>query len=233
MKLKIGFAIVCRYNSSRLRGKILKEIDGKPIIEHIINRFNNLLPLSQLVITTSVEATDDVIVDYCTKNGINYFRGSLENVAQRVLEVGEANSWDYTVRINGDNLFIDLDVLDKLLEIANTGTYDFVSNVKGRTYPYGMSIELIKTSFFRKIYETYIKDDERYREHVTLCLYENEELGKYYFQYNTEVPEASGLKLSIDTQDDFDKAVLIMKELKTVGYKYDLKKLVKIFKNEL
>ena len=150
-----------------------------------------------------------------------------------MLEVGEANSWDYTVRINGDNLFIDLDVLDKLLEIANTGTYDFVSNVKGRTYPYGMSIELIKTSFFRKIYETYIKDDERYREHVTLCLYENEELGKYYFQYNTEVPEASGLKLSIDTQDDFDKAVLIMKELKTVGYKYDLKKLVKIFKNEL
>lgn len=228
---KIGVAVICRYNSSRLKGKILKEICGQTILMRIVQRLRLVLPNDQIVVTTSVEKTDDIIIDFCKKNQLKWFRGSLDNVANRILNVGEEFEWDYIIRLNGDNLFIDLDLMSELIKLAETNVYDFISNVKGRTYPYGMSIELFKRVFYKRIYDQFIKGNKRYEEHVTLYLYENEEEGKYYFKQNLSVREASGLKLSIDTNEDFEKANVIMKRILQEGEEYNLRSLTKIFKD--
>ena len=86
--MKIGFVIICRYNSSRLPGKILMEINGKSILQYIIERLSLVVPENNIVVATSEEKTDNPIAEYCIKNKINVFRGSLDNVALRFLNCG-------------------------------------------------------------------------------------------------------------------------------------------------
>lgn len=205
--MKIGVVILCRYNSSRLPGKILKTIKGQPILKHIVNRINEV-PELECVVATSDESSDDKIAEFCTTEGINYFRGSLENVSQRFLKAAEAQEFTYAIRINGDNIFIDTKTLMEMIESAKSDEFDFLSNVKGRTFPFGMSIEILKTSFYQELQSKL--DTSYYQEHVTIYLYENEAEGDRCYFINKQVPEAKGLKLAIDTPEDFKQASQII-----------------------
>ena len=93
--------------------------------------------------------------DYFSEDFINesrYFvRGDLKDVAGRLLACAQANDWDFVVRINGDNLFLDPQTLAEMMAIARTAVFDFITNVPGQTFPYGMSIEIIRMSFYRNL----------------------------------------------------------------------------------
>jgi spore coat polysaccharide biosynthesis protein SpsF len=201
--MKIGSVIIARYNSTRLSGKVLKDLHGIAAIEHTYNRLSSILSSDQIVIATSVESTDDPIVAFAKKKGWNIFRGSLENVAERFLMAGEYMQWDYLTRINGDNIFIDLECLAKMYAAAATGEFDFLTNVKNRTYPKGMSIEITKRDFYKR-WIPQITNSEEYMEHVTLAFYEND-WGNYRFFYNTEIKELQGIQLALDTKEDFER----------------------------
>jgi len=209
--MKIGAIIICRHNSSRLPGKILKKIEGRPILAQIIRRLQKIKDLN-IAIGTSIEPTDDPIVAYCIENDINYYRGSLENVAERFLKASEAFNYDYSIRVNGDNLFIDIDAMQSMIEIAKKGKFDFISNVKERTFPTGMSIEIVKIGFYRHIIKKF--NTSYYNEHVTIYLYEHENCGQFHFYYNQKVPKAKGLKIAIDTKEDFKNAQTVIGQLK-------------------
>ncbi|MEL6942907.1 MAG: hypothetical protein AAFO82_09580, partial [Bacteroidota bacterium] len=167
---KIGAVILSRYSSRRLPGKALMEIEGKKVLEYIIERLLVVLEPSQLVLATSEEASDNPIADFAKKQGIQYFRGSLENVSDRFYQAAKAQNWDYAIRINGDNIFTDTQVLKEMITIAVKDEYDFVSNVKGRSFPKGMSIEIVNLDYYARQLPK-IENDPRYREHVTLYLY--------------------------------------------------------------
>jgi len=196
---KIGISILSRYSSKRLYGKALIKINGKKLLSHIIDKINYDIPNIQTCITTSIDNTDDIIIDFCKRNNYNYFRGSLENVADRILKCGIENKWDYIIRINGDNLFIDTSTLKNLISIAHDNDYDFITNLPGRTFPFGMSIEIIKTTFLKKVMDKFDISD---REHVTSWLYKNESVGSRYVLQNHHYPSLSNVKLSIDSQED-------------------------------
>lgn len=221
--MNIGAVILCRYNSSRLPGKILKEIDGKSILAHIVSRLNGITKL-ELVVATSVEDTDQPIVDFCISNNVNYFRGSLNNVSNRILNAALENEYDYFIRINGDNLFIDTSTLNNMILIAESNKYDFISNVKDRTFPYGMSIEIVNVNFYSKLIEKL--NTKYYQEHVTIYLYENEADVNVKYIYNTEIKDAAGLKLAIDTEEDFTNAKAIVLELDRGLSEYSLEEIV-------
>lgn len=207
--MKVGAVVICRYNSSRLPGKILREINGKPLLQYIIERLALVKGLDDLVIATSEESTDDPIAEYCAQHGLKCFRGSLNNVAERFLHCAEAYHFDYAIRINGDNLFADARVITEMIEVARKGDYDLVTNVKNRTFPKGMSVEIVKTSFYRAVFSTL--NTAYYQEHVTIYFYENEDSGHFYYHYNTSLPEASGVQLAIDTEEDYRLAEQILK----------------------
>lgn len=217
--MKIGAIIICRYNSSRLPGKILKEIKGRPILTHIIRRLQKIENLN-IAIGTSIEPTDDPIVEYCIENDINYYRGSLDNVAERFLKASESFKYDYSIRVNGDNLFIDVEAMQNMIEIAQTDQFDFISNVKERTFPAGMSIEIVKIGFYRHIIKKF--NTSYYNEHVTIYLYEHEKCGQFHFYYNEKVPKAKGLKIAIDTKEDFKNAQKVIRQLKNGLDNYNL-----------
>ncbi|MCB0634099.1 MAG: NTP transferase domain-containing protein [Saprospiraceae bacterium] len=225
--MKIGIAVLCRYSSSRLPGKVLKIIAGKPLLQHIVDRLGQLEPERPVVVATSEESSDDPIAEYCRQHQIEYFRGSLANVADRFFQVALKYDWDYIVRINGDNLFIDLEAMQYLLEQAEKGHYDFLSTVKGRTFPYGMSIEIARTDFYGEVIRQIA--EEKYKEHVTLYLYDHPEEGERHYLYNTRFPGLSGRQMAIDTQEDFARATRIMDRLAPVGYQYTLGDLAKIY----
>lgn len=221
-----GIVILCRYSSSRLPGKILKEIAGQPILYHIYQRLSSAFPSEQLVVATSEEASDDPIAEFCERHQINCFRGSLNHVAQRFYEAAAARNWEYAVRINGDNLFIDTNTLETMMDQFQAGGYDFVSNVPGRTFPYGMSIEIVGVPFFKEILAKI--QELRHQEHVTLYLYDHETVGKRHYVVNEEVQTLQGAKFAIDEQKDFDFATKLMTSLGDRKYTYNLEDLARL-----
>jgi spore coat polysaccharide biosynthesis protein SpsF len=202
--MKIGVIILCRYDSTRLYGKALIKIHKKPILEWISLSIANCLNIDKICIATSDEKSDDKIAEFCEKQNINCYRGSKLNVAKRFLNCAKQFDLDYTFRINGDNLFVDSALISQMAEIASEQSFDFISNVEGRTFPIGMSVELLKVSFFEEIYKKY--NDERHFEHVTLYLYENPKVGNRKSIINNKWEYLKGIHLAVDTIQDFNKA---------------------------
>ena len=206
--MNIGVVLICRYNSERLPGKVLSEINGRPVLSHIVRRIKKASPKIPIVIATSVESSDDPIANYCFRAGLECFRGDLDDVSGRFIACAESNNWQYAIRINGDNLFVDSDTLREMLTIVDTGNYDFVTNIPERTFPYGMSIEAVKVTFFRSVISN--TWDKGHHEHITSWLYENPDIGYRYTYKNKTCPEAAGMKLALDTPDDLKNARRIM-----------------------
>ena len=228
--MKTGLIVLCRYNSSRLPGKILKEINGKPLLSYILERLKLSRQSDQIIVATSDQPTDDPIAEFCEKSKVAYFRGSLNNVAGRFLECAESYSLEYAIRINGDNIFTDHHIIDEMIGLAKSCNYDFVSNVEGRTFPYGMSIEILKTSFYRELYKNF--DSEYFKEHVTIYLYEHPELINNVMHFkNKTVPEASGLKLAVDSPEDFKFATKVINRMQSTHTDYGLKEITDLIKS--
>ena len=221
-----GVVILCRYNSSRLPGKILLELKGKPILQHIVEAVDSLTP--NYVVATSTEPSDAPIADYCQKNNIPCFRGSLPNVAKRFKDAAEAHNFDYATRINGDNLFVNMEVLKTVLTLENFGNYDFLTNVPGRTFPFGMSVEMVRMDFYNKHFSHF---SERQQEHVTLYFYDNPDIGTRMEIKNNTVAGASGLNLAIDTPEDAKRAEYILTQSQKINSKnFSLSELVALAK---
>jgi spore coat polysaccharide biosynthesis protein SpsF len=228
--MKVGIIVICRFNSSRLPGKILKEINGKPLLSYIIDRLQQSEYHENIVVATSNQETDLPIVEYCQNHDIPYFRGSLKNVSQRFADCMKHYDFDYGVRINGDNIFTDAKLVDKAVHIALKNKLDFVSNVKERTYPTGMSVEVVSAKFYQQQLQNFTED--RHQEHVTLYFYENENVGNFHFFYNEEMEEAKGVKMAVDTQNDFNFVSSIIKKMENPHFSYDWKAITKIYLNE-
>lgn len=229
--MKIGAVILSRFSSSRLPGKALMKINEKPILLYIIERLLQVYSKNSIIIATSDEVSDNAIADFALKNDINCYRGSLNNVSRRFLNAAETLSLDYATRINGDNIFVDTALLKQMTKTALNGKYSLISNVKNRTYPKGMSIEIVKLSHYKKLIRN-IEVSSRYTEHVTLYLYENVQ-EEYFFQYNTTLPEIAGMQLALDTIEDYKNSTKIISQFTQPHWKYNMKEIDEIIKNSL
>jgi len=201
--MRIGCIVLCRYNSSRLPGKILKEINGRTVLSYIIENLLQVFKIDDIVVATSDQDTDYPIINFCNENKIHYYRGSLDNVSNRFLQCADFFGFDYAVRINGDNIFVNLSSLRKMIQVAYTNKYVFLSNVKGRTYPKGMSVEIVEINYYKNIYLQFSSNEDY--EHVTHFLYKLPNTDKYYFQCNEECLDMAGIQLALDTEEDFKR----------------------------
>lgn len=200
--MTVGVVILCRYSSSRLPGKILLPVAGKPILTHIVERVRRSgLPV---MVATSNQASDDMIEQHCRLIDVACFRGSLDNVAERFLRAAESQGWKYATRINGDNLFVDADLLREMAQVAASGDYELVTNVPGRSYPPGASIEIVNVKIYAALAAGFT--DPRHREHVTLFLYDHPESCSSYVHVNPRRKEMANHTLAIDTEEDYLRA---------------------------
>lgn len=229
--MSLGIALVCRYNSSRLEGKILKKIHERSVLEIIVERLQFSLPNIPVVIATSIEKSDDIICEYCEEKGYAFFRGSLNDVGSRLIHCAKSYNWNHFVRINGDNVFVDTESLKEMIRINRDMNEDFVTNVPSRTFPYGMSVEILKTSFYEKIYSSnsFSKSD---KEHVTKWLYKNLTPDQYYEFKNKSYENLEGKRLALDTEEDFALINEIINNAEKSIINIDLKDLSNFFKEK-
>jgi spore coat polysaccharide biosynthesis protein SpsF len=218
--MKIGYIILCRYDSSRLPGKILLKIKEKPILQYIHERLSCVANYENIIVATGNDKTNRPIVDYCRRNELLCFQGDVNNVAKRFLDCAENYNFDYAARINGDNLFTSPIIIRNMLPYVQKNIYDFVSNVKDRTFPTGMSVEFLRPEYYRNIINKFTSPE--HFEHVTLYLYQNENEGCRYYFYNSICPEAKGINFAIDTDEDFKFAERQLLKINNDHVCYDL-----------
>lgn len=224
--MKIGVIVIARSNSSRLPGKVLRTLHGQPVLGYIFERLKYVVDSADIVVATSNESQDDLIEFYCQQQGIKTFRGSLTNVAERFLGAAKAHNYDYAVRINGDNLFVDVSALKAMMSLTSRG-YEFISNVKNRTFPRGMSIEIVKTDSYAAHFPFFQSAD--YLEHVTKYFYDHEDKLSSFHYENHECPEAANLQLAIDTEYDFRLAEKILARFEKRHTEYTLRELYRVY----
>ena len=178
MSFKIGKRITAiiqaRMSSSRLPGKVLLTIEKKPILYYVIKQARASKLINDIIIATTTSPKDDVIVNYCKKNHIRYFRGSGNDVLERYYECAKKFKCDPIVRITSDCPLIDPNVIDKAIRRFLKNSYDYVSNnidKKGNiwqnsecNYPHGMTVEISSFRALEKAWKEAKKPSER--EHV-------------------------------------------------------------------
>lgn len=218
-----GIIILCRYNSSRLPGKILKEINGKTILSYIHERLSMINLNLEITIATSSLESDDIIEDYCLKKKYKYFRGSLSNVSERFLDCAVKNNYENLVRINGDNLFLDFQLVEKMILDFEKNQYKFMSNVKKRTWPKGISVEIVNVNYYKNSIDSFNEDD---REHVMTYFYRNSNKDTKFIYNNIKIE--SNLDFAIDTYEDFILANKIIDKMKKNHTEYNYLDIINI-----
>jgi len=214
--------IQARMTSTRLPGKVLLDICGKPDLQRVIERVRASKKLDDIVIATTVNAADDPIIELCDKLNCHYYRGSEEDVLSRVVEAAKAFKADAIVELTADCPLIYAGHIDALLDIYNTGKYDFVSNVEERTYPRGFDIRICSTETLERI--NCEVDNPIDRQHVLTWTYLNPKGKLGYSRFNQVAPRNEhrpDIEVTLDTPDDLELLRFIY-SFESDGYNLEL-----------
>ena len=216
---KIVAIIVARLDSKRLPEKSLKEVNGLPLIHYVISRAKRIPGIDTVVLATSNRNLDDPLANYADSQGVSLYRGSCDDLALRMLCCAKELKAEYFVRLNGDSPFLDPDVIAEGIAFCTTEQFDLITNLDGRTFPYGVAVEILRTAAFEKAYKDMTRSEEH--ENVTLYLYEHSE----DFRIKSITSKRSELSLArmvVDTKEDFELFGKLVTELGddvfTAGY---------------
>jgi spore coat polysaccharide biosynthesis protein SpsF len=190
--------------STRLPGKVLLDLAGRPVLWHIITRLQRASRLDSICVATTVEREDDCIEEACRMWEIPVYRGSRDDVLLRYYacakHIGmQRNKKDYIVRITADCPFVEPALVDSMIEHAVQEDYDYVSNIDPPTFPDGLDAEVFRFD----VLETAVREARlnSEREHVTPFIRNN----RSFITYNhAGLPDLSTIRLTLDTCEDYN-----------------------------
>lgn len=189
-------------SSARLPGKVLKPLAGKPVLAWLLERLRDVDRPgagSPIVVATSQAPEDDAVEALARSVGVGCYRGSVNDVAARLAEAAEDAGLDAFIRANADSPLLDAALIEQAYGIYAENECDLVTNVFPRSFPKGMSVELIEMAAMKRILQS--TDDPQDREHVTRFAYANP--GRFRILNFSAPRPRPGLQLSIDTPEDF------------------------------
>ncbi|MGJ1224640.1 cytidylyltransferase domain-containing protein [Sphingobacterium siyangense] len=145
--MKIGLLITARLKSSRLPFKLLRDLNGYSIIEHVINRSKKLSDIEDIVLCTSINQQDKPLVEIAKKNDIYYFLGSEDDVLQRLCDCAKFFGFDYVLSITGENPIFSIDHTNLMINRIKTLKEDFIyiEGLPIGTAVYGINVKALKT----------------------------------------------------------------------------------------
>ena len=197
--LAVAAIIVARTDSTRLPGKIMEIVAGRPIVDYVIDRALRIPGVDTVALATTDRDIDDRLVEHARSRGLAVFRGETQDVAGRVLACADSLGADYIIRVNGDSPFLDPALIGEAMGMLSSGC-DLVTNIVGRTFPYGVSVEIIRTEALRRAHSA-MTDSER--EHVTLYFYANADEFKVC-GITSNAPDLRTVRLAVDTWEDLE-----------------------------
>ncbi len=202
--------------STRLPGKVLRPIAGRPMLDYVLDRVLRCERCSRVIIATSDNYQDDALEILCAMRRLPCYRGDHRDVARRFLDVLEKFELDGFARVCADSPLIDPALIDEGLARFHDGAHDVVTNNLRRTFPAGQTIEIVDAEAFRRAYRR--MESAAHREHVTRYFYDHPQ--DFDILNLTADEDHSGLNLSVDTQEDFDRVVAIIRGMKLPHWRY-------------
>ena len=203
--------IEARMSSSRLPGKVLTPILGKPSLALLVERLQRSRRIDKIVLATTVNPADDALEELSRSMGLHVYRGSEEDVLDRVLCAAGSVEADDIVEITGDCTLLCPEVLDHAVELYLESDCDVVSNTWRPSFPQGIDAQVFPYRLLADIARRI--SDRIYREHVSLYFYEHPEL--YRIQILEAPPEfyAPELRFQLDYPEDLDFIRAVYAEL--------------------
>ena len=196
-KKKVVAIIQAHMSSSRLPGKVMKDLCGMPALYRMIERLRYCKNLDEIVVATSWMECDDVIVESCEQWGVSTFRGSNNDVLARFWGTVQAYPSEAYVRLTSDCPAIEAEGLDNLIQFFWDHDYRYVNMVRETHFPGCWSYEIFAADLMKETYENATEGYER--EHVTPYMYTRQKS-----MYSMPCPfDASKYQVSVDTPEDY------------------------------
>jgi spore coat polysaccharide biosynthesis protein SpsF len=196
--VKVVAIVQARMGSTRLPGKVLADVAGRPMLARVLERLGRAETLDEIVVATSTEPADDAIEALCEELEVPAFRGSEEDVLERYRDAAAWSEADAVVRVTADCPLLDPGVVDRVVRRFLDGDADYVSNTLERTYPSGLDVEV----FSRQALETAAREAREpwQRAHVTPYLYQSPD--RFTVAQVRHGSDESGLRWTVDTRED-------------------------------
>lgn len=195
---RVNAFIQARMGSSRLPGKVLKNLNGKPVIIHLVQRLRQAKCFHKIVLLTSTNSENDELCAIAQREGILIYRGPEDNVLKRFQLAAELFPCDYIMRLTGDSPFVEPSICEQLyLELlSKNADYAYLSE----HYAEGVDCEVFKTAILTPLDTLSLRPSEL--EHVTLHFYENNH-GKYNVVEMQSNSDDSHYRFTLDTPEDW------------------------------
>jgi len=199
MKRKITAIVQARMTSTRLPGKVMKKVLGKPLLNYLSQRLQSAANIDDIILATTENPEDNSIAEQGKKLGLRIFRGSEHNVLDRFYRAAIVYQADHIMRITADCPLIDPHFLDLLIEYYTTDRFDYVSNCAKPTLPDGLDAEIF--TFQALEYAHQRAHRLSCLEHVTPYIRNHPDIftiGSWSYTKNL-----SHLRWTVDEPDDF------------------------------
>ncbi len=217
-------------SSTRLPGKVLKTIDGKTLLWYVVKRLQQVKTPVKIVIATGGLKANNPIIDFCKKNGLNYYVGDENDVLDRYYQTARHFNGQIIVRITSDCPLIDPQLIDQILQQFLDNDFDYISNTQPPTYPDGYDTEVFTFQALEKAWKEAELPSER--EHVTPYIWKNEK-GEFKLKKVKNEPDYSDLRLTVDTQEDLELISIIIKQFSDRWDSFNMEDVIEfLVKNE-
>lgn len=232
MSFRVAAILQARMGSTRLPGKTLMPLEGKPLLHQILDRILDAKTVTQIIVATTTSDRDDVLVqavtDYNPK--ITVFRGSEEDVLDRFYQAAKEVNADIVIRLTADDPFKDPEIIDQVVQsLLDDPSLDYCSNILGvQTYPNGLDVEAMRFSVLEKMATSATEQEDR--EHVTLMLRKHPEQFKTKNLVFSE--NLHHLRWTIDEDKDFDMAKRVYAALYPKNPKFRMFDILALLENE-
>ena len=207
--------IEARMTSKRLPGKVMAECMGITMLERLITRLRSVSNIDEVVIATTTNSEDDILVELASNLGIRFFRGNEDNVFDRVIQTAKFAGADTVVEITGDCPLLDPVLVEQMVQIFRFNSIDYLSNCESPSYPTGMEIQVVSLQALMKSYQ--MTDSALDREHVTLHIRKHPEVFRQMHliaPLGLRFPE---LSVTLDESEDLEVIKAVIENLETLN----------------
>lgn len=227
--MKFIATIEARMTSSRLPGKVLLQASGIPLLQHLVNRLRAVPSIDGIVLATTTNNYDDPLEEFARQMNINCFRGSEDDVMNRVIGAASSVNADVIVEITGDCPIIDSEIVEQAIRIYKYNNADYVSNAVVRSYPDGMDVQVFSLDTLVK--SAKMTNDPLDHEHVTLHIRNHPEI---FSHLNLVAPPElhwPELGLTLDEQSDYDLLKYVIEHFEKINPQFTCLDVVRFLRN--
>lgn len=198
-RMNIDCIIQARIGSTRLPGKVLKEIEGKPLIYYVLDQVNKSKLINRQIVASTTNPKDKILIEKVKQLKYNTFAGSENDVLDRYYQTAKYFGTNIIVRVTSDCPLIDPEVIDKVIKVFLNNKSDYCSNVQPPTYPDGLDVEVFSFQALARAWkEAHLMSE---REHVTPYIWKNTD--KFKISNVAYDKDLSYLRLTVDQEEDF------------------------------